>query len=63
MLKVKEEEKRLELENLNALKDEEIRNLKSVWQAKTNELLDEVFFSKNFRFGLYMSNMLSFYKL
>lgn len=40
--KLKEEEKRSELEKLESLKDEELRNLKTIWQAKTNELLDEV---------------------
>jgi len=40
--KQKEEEKSSELEQLTNLKEEEIRNLKTIWQAKTNELLEEV---------------------
>ena len=38
----KEEEKRIEIDRLNELKDQEIKNLKSIWQSKTNELLEEV---------------------
>jgi hypothetical protein len=41
----KDEENRLEIERLNNLKEQEIKNLKSIWQTKTNELLEEVGFS------------------
>lgn len=41
----KDEENRLEIERLNNLKEQEIKNLKSIWQTKTNELLEEVSFS------------------
>ena len=45
--KLKEEEKQAELAKLTELKEDEIRNLKAIWQAKTNELLDEVFNKQN----------------
>ena len=37
-----EASKRDEIDMLNKLKDQELKNLKTVWQTKTNELLDEV---------------------
>jgi hypothetical protein len=40
----KDEEKRLEINRLNDLKEQEIKNLKTIWQTKTNELLEEVHF-------------------
>ena len=40
----KDEEKRLEINRLNDLKEQEIKNLKTIWQTKTNELLEEVYF-------------------
>ena len=39
-----EAEKRDEIDMLNKLKDQELKNLKTIWQTKTNELLDEVIF-------------------
>lgn len=40
--KTKETEKVLELDALNRLKEEEIMNLKNIWQTKITELLEEV---------------------
>ena len=40
--KRKDEEKLFDITKLNDLKDEEINNLKLIWQSKTNELLEEV---------------------
>lgn len=37
-----EKDKRHEIAMLNELKDGELKNMKSVWQSKTNELLEEV---------------------
>jgi hypothetical protein len=37
-----EAEKRDEIQMLNTLKDQELKSLKTVWQTKTNELLEEV---------------------
>jgi hypothetical protein len=42
LVQSKEEERRAELDNLNKLKEDELRNLKLIWQTKTNELLNEV---------------------
>jgi hypothetical protein len=42
-LALKEEELKLTAEHLNRAKEEEIKNIKTTWQNKTNELLDEVF--------------------
>ncbi len=44
LIQSKEEERRAELDNLNKLKEDELRNLKLIWQTKTNELLNEVSF-------------------
>lgn len=41
---MKDEEKRIELHKLQMIKDEELENLKLIWQNKTNELLEEVNF-------------------
>ena len=37
-----EREKRDEVAMLNELKEGEMRNMRAIWQAKTNELLEEV---------------------
>lgn len=37
-----EKDKRNEIAMLNELKDGELKSMKSVWQGKTNELLEEV---------------------
>lgn len=42
ILAQKEEEYQTAIDKLNYMKDQEIKNLKSAWQTKTNELLDEV---------------------
>lgn len=39
-----DEEKRISMEKLQMLKDEELENQKLIWQNKTNELLEEVNF-------------------
>jgi hypothetical protein len=38
----KEEEFKQTIDQLNRVKDEEIKNCKNAWQKKTNELLNEV---------------------
>lgn len=42
LLALKEEELKLTTEHLNRAKEEEIKNIKTTWQNKTNELLDEI---------------------
>ena len=38
----KDQERRVEIERLTSLKNEEIKNLKDFWQTRTNELLEHV---------------------
>ena len=63
--RAKEAERLAELDSLAGSKDEELRNLKSIWQAKTSELLSEVNDKKYFyisvifcqQFFLFILNM------